>query len=394
MSQRKHDRGMVYLLVLVTAGVTVSMGMLAVFAAAAQREVQELAIERERAALRAEAGIQIALAAIGSNDAWRSAAGGQVVATQTMDRGELTVAATDADGVLDDEATDPFTLTATATYGKARQKLAADFEIELGAVEALEYALVAQGGVTNTGSINLDFGDVEFTLSTLLLDSLNPWSGAKDMDDIGMPDPGVIAQYETLGTVLPLSMSSGGTGTLYEDLLLTIDDAESKEDRTTPNADRVYVIDGRGGPVLLNELTLVGTLVVVNATSLEITRPKTMRPSAEGHPLLLTAAPLTLNGVSKQEMSSKVKGEDPREGGPDFDQNGNRGAQGPIYVDNNVTIVNGMDMIGTLMSTGEVFIAGNVSIERNDAFLASPPPGFRSEGGPKLIAGSWRAIVD
>jgi hypothetical protein len=119
-----------------------------------------------------------------------------------------------------------------------------------------------------------------------------------------------------------------------------------------------------------------------------------MRPSAEGYPLLLTAAPLTLDGVSKQSMNNKVKGEDPREGGPDFDQTGNNGAQGLIYVDNNVTIVNGMDMIGTLMSTAEVFISGNVDIERQDAHLEAPPPGFQTRAGARLVAGTWRRVVD
>ncbi len=394
MSPRRQERGGVYLLVLVTAGVAMSMGVLAVAAAASQREIQEIAIDRERAGAIAESGIHLALDAIEGNSTWRLTPAGRVLGPLTLDRGQLWVDATDADGSLTDDDSDPFTLTATATFGQARQRVAVDIESAFEPIEALEHALVAHGGVTNTGDITLSVDTATLDISIPLIAELDPWNRMREMGDIALPDPGVIAQYQAMGTVLPQSMSNGGEGMLYEKLLLTIDAAESKADRTAPNADRVYVINGRGGPVLLTDLRLVGTLVVVNATSLEISSPKTMRPSAEGHPLLLTAAPLTLDGVSKRSTNNALKGEDARPTGPDFDRKGNQGAQGLIYVNNNVAIVNELDLIGTLMSTGQVFVSGEANIERNDAYLEAPPPGFRGGTVPRIVAGSWRAVVD
>lgn len=394
MSPRDQERGMVYLLVLVTAGVTVSMGMLAVFAAAAQREVQELSIERERAALRAEAGIQVGLAAIGSNDAWRSAAGGRVVATQTMDRGELTVAATDADGALDDEETDPFTLTATATYGRAKQRVAADVEVVYTPIEALEYAIVAQGGLTNVGDLSVSFADVSLDVSLVLLGALNPWKGDKGMDEIEMPKPSVIETYAARGTVLPVELSSDAEGMLYEDLILTVADAQSKESRGTADPNAIYVIDGRDGPVRLTDPRIVGTLVVVNASSLELATVRTLRPAGVGLPVLLTDAPLTFDGARSSETDTLIPDTDDDPDGPDFDPDTFDGVQGIIYADSDVSIFNGFDMHGTLMITGSLTTSGETNITWNDAFLEVPPPEFRSGRTWRIVAGTWRAVVD
>ncbi|MEO0630425.1 MAG: hypothetical protein AAFY46_06820, partial [Planctomycetota bacterium] len=153
MSVRIERRGGVYLLVLVASGITMSFGALAVIQSSAQREMQELSIDRQRATARAESALQLAVAALDDAGAWRSSAGGRVFGPITLERGEAWVDATDADGDLGDDAQEAFTLTATATFGQAKSLVAVDLAYETDNVEALSYPFPVAGGADGPGEL-------------------------------------------------------------------------------------------------------------------------------------------------------------------------------------------------------------------------------------------------
>ncbi|MEO1584642.1 MAG: hypothetical protein AAFR96_08730 [Planctomycetota bacterium] len=387
---RSERRGGVYLLVLVSSSITMSMGFLAVTSLSAQREVQELMTEASVAAARAESGMHLAAAAITNDASWRTSIAGRLINETAMIRGTLIVTAVDEDGSLADDDEDPFTLTSIATFGNAKHAVAADFEVGVEPIEALEYPMVVAGGITSAAVLGLRFGAVDVTVSSVLIDELLPWGGERSADDIEMPDPKVVSLYQAAATEVPVVASVGRAGALYDALTLTSSTADSSEGVFVPDPRSIYVIDGLGGDVRLSAPRIVGTLVVTNARSVEIKAPRVMRPANEGLPVLLTDAPLTIDGATATNADGSIPVEDDNnfvDG--DFD-----GVQGLIYVDDNVVLRNGLDLHGTLMATGKATISTGVTIDRNDAFLEAPPPEFRDAEQIRLISGSWRVIVD
>lgn len=394
MIRAAERRGGVYLLVLVTSAVSMSIGVLAVTTAAAERESQELEIERHRAVIRAESGIHIALAELSTVSDWRKLVNGRAIGPLIMSRGEIAADVSEIDGDLADDADKTFTVTATASYGRAKQRVAADFEIRVEAVEALEYALVAQGGITSTARLDLEFGSVTVSSRIPLVNELMPWSDAKAMNDIGMPDVSVVKAYAALGTVINPRLSKDSRGREYDELQLTVSGALTDVGSQAGDPRAIYVIDGGGGPVRLTEPAIVGTLVVINASSLELDTVRTLRTASEGLPVLLTDVPLTINAASAAETQDRVADDDDQAEGPDFDDSTFDGIQGIIYADNRVLLSGGLDMHGTLISTERIVMADRVSIQRNEAFLQEPPSGFREGVGLRHVAGSWRQIVN
>ncbi|MEM1072501.1 MAG: hypothetical protein AAGH71_06750, partial [Planctomycetota bacterium] len=301
MRRKPTKRGGVYVLVLVTSVVCMSIGMLAVTASSSSREMQEINLERRRAMLLAESGIHIALQAISQDDAWRMSPAGRIAGTLTLERGELWVDGTDADGDLRDDDTDPFTLTSTATFGRAKQRVAVDLEYSLSPVEAIYYPFpnVADGAGRICSYLYLSpfpvcaggGGFFEASIADLYSETNTSW--------IDKPDPALIQYYQSRGTVIPQSLSQSGVGRKYSDINIT---PTQLDINIEPNPQHIYVLDGNGGDVELESSRLVGTLVIVNARSFELRRPRVVRPGPEGLPVIIADCDVFINDADRDRI--------------------------------------------------------------------------------------------
>ncbi|MEO1535557.1 MAG: hypothetical protein AAFS11_08360, partial [Planctomycetota bacterium] len=383
----------VYLLVLVASGITMSFGALAVIQSAAQREMQELSIDRQRATARAESALQLAVAALDDAGAWRSSVGGRLLGPISLERGEAWVDATDADGDLRDDPQEAFTLTATATFGQAKSLVAVDLAYESDAVEALSYPFPVAGGADGRGQLCTYLTGV-FTPACaggFLQAPINVLYSSTNTSWIDQPDPSLVRQYASLGTTLPLSLSVGSLGSIYQDLVLTTSVVSSGASR---DSQHIYVIDGQDGGVVINDLVLVGTLVAVNTTTLVINDPLVMRPGPAGLPVVITDADLHVVNASPRQMDETWPDTDDIPGEPDFDDPTRDGVQGIIYVDGDLTIDHDMDMWGSIIATGRATINDDVVIRHDSIYTRNPPPGFRVVDSLSAVTGSWRSVME
>ncbi|MEO1715869.1 MAG: hypothetical protein AAFR76_02045 [Planctomycetota bacterium] len=368
-----------------------SIGMLAVTASASNREMQEINLERRRAMLLAESGIHIALQVIEQDDAWRTLPSGRVAGTLTLERGELWVNATDADGDLVDDDMDPFTLTSTATFGSAKQRVAVDLEYSFAPVEAVYYPFpnVADGAgqlcvYTYNSLLPICAGGfLQSPIASLYSDITTSW--------IDKPDPGLIQYYQSRGTVIPQSLSQSGAGRKYSDINITPTQLDMNIE---PNPQHIYVLDGNGGDVELESSRLVGTLVVINARSFELDRPRVVRPGPEGLPVIIADCDVFINDADRDRIEETWPDTDDLPEGPDFDEPNFDGIQGIIYADGDIWIDHDLQMRGSVIVTGRADIDDNVTIRHDSAYVDSPPPGFRVTDSLQLVQGSWRTVVD
>ncbi|MEL6795957.1 MAG: hypothetical protein AAFO89_03955 [Planctomycetota bacterium] len=368
-----------------------SIGMLAVTAAASNREIQEINLERRRAMLLAESGIHIALQVIEQDDAWRILPAGRVAGTLTLERGELWVDATDADGDLVDDDMDPFTLTSTATFGGAKQRVAVDLEYSFAPVEAVYYPFpnVADGAgqlcvYTYNSFLPICAGGLlQAPISSLYSNTTTSW--------IDKPEPSLIQYYESRGTVIPQSLSQGGNGRKYRNINITPSQLDVD---ITPNPRHIYILDGTGGDVELEASRLVGTLVVVNARSFELHQPRVIRPGPEGLPVIVADCDVLIRDAGPNRIEETWPDDDDLADGPDFDDPSFDGVQGVIYIDGDLQITRDLEMRGSIIATGSATIDDDVTIRHEAAYVESPPPGFRVADDLQLVQGSWRAVVD
>jgi hypothetical protein len=391
MMPSPRRRGGVYLLVLVTSAISMSIGVLAVTTAAASREIQELDIERHRAMARAESGIQLALTAIDADDRWRSIAGGRIVGPLAMDRGTLVVDASDPDGDLADDETHAFTLAATAVYGRSKQRIAVDIEYAFSPVEALRYPFPNEASGKGQICAHLTGVPIPVCAGGTLQPPITSLYNSTTVSSFDRPDPRVVSEYAALGTVIPVALSQGGKGEKYKDLEITTTSLTAGIARDPRH---IYVIDGGGEHVELEDGALVGTLVVVNAASFTFHKPVVARPGPEGLPLILAECDVIIKNADPNEIDETWPDTDDIPGETDFDDPSRDGVQGVIYVDGNIEIDHDLVMWGSIIVTGEATINDEVTIYHDDAYVESPPPGFREDASLRVASGTWRAVVD
>jgi hypothetical protein len=392
MTRHPTRRAGVYVLVLTTSAVTMTIAMIGMATISAQREAGELTGARSRAAILAESAINLAVERIDTDSAWRDASGG-VLVDVTVDGARITAEAIDpADGDLANDAGDAFTLTGSAQLGGARQRLAVDFSYTQVAVEGLSYPLILHGGAGGGGSLCVFAWSMPLPVcGGLILAQIKDVFPAVSMSWIDLPDPSVVQQYAAMGTPISTDCSAGGRGKVYPNLVLSSD---SGPGGGTPDPRAIYVLDGCGNDVILNSPRIAGTLVVINAQSVSIQQPRVFRSGPEGLPIILAHADVYFVDAGTSSIDATAPDTDDDPSGPDFDDPTFDGMQGIIYVDGNIDASGYFDLRGTLMATGAATFAGASTITANPLHRSNPPEGFTVADELRMVAGSWRAVVD
>lgn len=386
-------RAGVYVLVLTTSSVTMMIAMIGMGALSAQREAGDLTAARTRAALLAESAINLAADAIDQDPNWRSVSGGRLVDV-IVDGADVSAEATDSvDGDLADDAGEGFTITGSARLRGARQRLSVDFEYTQTAISGLTVPFIATGGGAGSGSLCIFFPSMPLPvcggqISILPISSI---FSAVSMSWAELPDPSVVQQYAGMGTAIPLECSQGGHGFAYQGLILSVTEGPGGG---APDPRAIYVLDGCGGDVKLTNPEIAGTLVVVNTNLIRIQTPRVFRSGPEGLPIILADCDVEFHDAAASLIDNTVPDTDDDPDSPDFDDPTFDGMQGIIYANGDITATGRFDLRGVLLTTGVATFGGQSSITENPLHKANPPEGFTKPDALRMVAGSWRAVVD
>lgn len=172
------------------------------------------------------------------------------------------------------------------------------------------------------------------------------------------------------------------------------------------NADGIYVIDGNGSPVSIRECRIVGTLVVVNATYVEITEQVNWEPARPNFPALVVRGDIHCRFIDG-ELKESDEGMNFNPPQTPFlsvtdsvlDDSYPSAIAGIVYCTGNLTVDGNNNrysaaFYGMLIVNGSCLIEreANVFIRFDSVHLDDPPPGFGSGPSHQIRRGSWRQV--
>lgn len=172
------------------------------------------------------------------------------------------------------------------------------------------------------------------------------------------------------------------------------------------NPEGIYVIDANGGVVVVRESRIVGTLVVLNATAVELRDQVNWEPARPNFPALIVQGDIRLRlvngtlqeddeGVNFNPVQTPYNGVSDASLGDSYPS----AIAGIVYCSGNLLMdgnSNGNIMVidGVVIANGTCTInqEASVFIEYNSQHLADPPPGFRPQSINQIQRGSWRRV--
>lgn len=172
------------------------------------------------------------------------------------------------------------------------------------------------------------------------------------------------------------------------------------------NPDGIYVIDGNGSSVAIRESRIVGTLVVVNASYVEITEQVNWEPAHPNFPALIVQGDIHFRPIDgtlreSEEGINFNPPQTPYMSATDstLDDSYPSAIAGIVYCTGNMAI-DGNNNGFSAAFHGVLVVAGSCVIEReagayieyDPAARDAPPPGFDSTPSNQIRRGSWRQI--
>lgn len=403
-------RGTVLLIILAVVALVVvlilsSMAVITTRRAAAEARVASLA-----ARTAAEAGLELALAEAANSYAWRNAVKGGVpfAASDSFPSASFSVTAVDpVDADLASSLNDAVVLTATGLSGTARQMVAITLDPDHTPVTGLACALAAGSDITITsGTVRsqgliMSNAGITATSSNVLAPAaaVGAISGATygSTRSAGVPAVQIPSQpwldYTAIGSVL----TYGLTGGQIRNVVL----GPSRNPFGPTNVNGIYVVDAAGNDLLLRDCRIFGTLVVLNARTVEVRTCVVMDPVVDGWPVLIVQGNLYLTPLSG-DLSESTVGVNfnpvsvPYRGASDADLADTYASSlnGLVYASGNVSSDVGTrcTITGALLVGGKASLTGEFNL-RYRASAVSGPPGFRAGSGFGIRPGSWARVV-
>lgn len=208
------------------------------------------------------------------------------------------------------------------------------------------------------------------------------------------PPDDVFAYYVANGTPL-------GTNQIQRQLI-----SPYQNPYGSTNPDGIYVIDANGGSVSIRECRIVGTLVVLNATDVEISEQVNWEPAWPNFPALMVQGDINCRLIdgALEESSEQVNFNPPQTPfqsvtDSTLDDSYPSAIAGIVYCTGNLSVDgnnNGYEAVfdGLIIVNGSCVIEreANVVIVYNAAHFDAPPPGFASGLSNQIQSGSWRQV--
>ncbi|MCC6679098.1 MAG: hypothetical protein IT436_18390 [Phycisphaerales bacterium] len=403
-------RGTVFLVVLSVVALVVVLILASMAVITARRAAAEARVSAVIARAAAESALELALADAANSFAWRTSvkSGAPFAASDSFPAASFSVTAADpVDGDVTTSLDDPVTLTGAGLSGSARQMASVVLELDTTAVSGLGCALAAGGDITLSSATVRSLGTIASNASVTATSSsvlapviaVGSISGSTYGVSRTPLSPAVQipaqpwADYTTIGSALSYSLAGGQ--------LRNVVIGPGRNPYGTTNAQGVYVVNAGGGNLLIRDARILGTLVVINAGTVEVRGSVVMDPAVTGWPVLIVQGSVYFTTVGN-DLSESAAGANfnpvavPYRGDSDIDTFDNFAStlNGIVYASGNITsdAATRCTIRGALLTAGKASLAGELNL-RYCINTAAAPPGFRAGGGFKIRPGSWARAV-
>jgi hypothetical protein len=381
MHQRRFHRGSVYLTVLSVSMIVSVIGVGALLAVRQQRLASDMADDADSARVAARSGIDIARYLIASDASWRTTHTSGTWQTISFRNRQAGIDVTDpGDGTLSNCYSDPVLVTSTGLSGSAQQIMQVTLAPELKPLGCLAAALTVNGGLAvKGGGINSDGlvacngtisggGPLNANAEAFAITNLNlNGSGTRTIVNTAraVPASTVFDYYVAFGTPISYDANSGNFKQI------TLSPTRNPYGATNPRG--IYYCDCQGKTATLEDLTINGTLVLLNCKNdTQIKGAPSFAGLSANQPTLLVDGSLIIN-VDKYPVS----------------------LNGPIYVSGALTVSSNASINDPLIVGGSCTINGALTINYDPAPFNAAPEGFyQLPCNMRPVSGSWKPAVN
>jgi hypothetical protein len=416
-------RGSVYVIVLASAMLLVTIGVGAALAARTQLRNSRLTIDTSQAREIARLGIDLAAMYMRNDANWRtSRTSGAWLTNYAVPGGTCDVYVTDpVDGDLSNDADQEVQITSIGYTNSARYKLQCRMKPSASrGMTSLAYALTSNGniaigigyGLTASGSAVATNGNfIANLLSTInagvevgggfTLLSLGTLNGYVLTNAATKEVPTASTLFSTYGSLCTdisiLSLEVNGSSRRMRNVLL----APLSNPYGATNAAGIYRIDCAGTPIEIRDCRIVGTLILISPGSGSVIQSgMIMQTNSSSYPTLLVNGNMSFNISSTLSESNGAKlnpAGTPYNGVSNSDSSDTWPSylQGLFYISGNATFNSTTTLTGGLITGGTTTLNSSLTITPDSSLYTSPPVGFtRSTRYMVFVPGSWKRMVD
>lgn len=408
----RDRRGSAYVLVLAAVGAVTAIVLLGSEQAQLQRRTTQTASNAQAARALALSALEIGAQRIASGTAWRSAlpGDGQWLTDRRLGTGLVSLQATDpVDNDLTKGNEDAVTLKASATIGSVYQAFSARFNPVLAPLPALSNA------ITVGGTVNVSGGSITSSVPLTSNASVTSKSAtvALPVEAVGsitgttytsttttpvaartMPVAAdIIAAYTPLATTISYSAT---TGTLERCLL-----SPASNPFGAVNPKGIYLINCAGQKITVQNVRVVGTLILVNPRSdSQIAGSVCFEQGPDALPVLIVDGSCTF-AATAVDLSEQSVGVNLNPASTPFATLSNTTQldaypselRGLVYVSGNLTLQGELTLRGSLIVGGTLATSGTVAITPDTTLTQSPPLGFRTVSGMAIAPGTIARVA-
>jgi len=408
-------RGGIYIAVLGSSMLVTLIGLSALAMVRAQRLAVERAIDTDAARLYAESAVELGIQWIASNPNWRTTyTSGNWATNVAMADGKFSLAGVDpTDGNLANRLTDPLVLTGTGIKGSAQQMVQVTLVPATTPIDALKMAIHTAGEFHIRSGKSLLVSGAPASTNTTLRNDGTITGNAECLASTGggtvtgnvkilaatkaMPDPGLMATYTALGTVI------SPPSTIEKTVLAP---AVNPWVPAATNADGVYVIN-LSSNLTIRRCRINGTLVINGpGRTVSIENNVLIHPYRADYPVLITNAKLVIKHVSGTSLSESSEGANFNPPAAPYLGVSNSNmtdtfpseVQGLVHARDlfemdNTARVRGLVICESAALSDAVNVPGTPEIIYDPLLYSNPPMGYTKYAAMAVKPGSWKQVV-
>jgi hypothetical protein len=408
--------GSIYVVALSFGLLLAVIGLGAIAAARSYDRAQDRMNDAADARNYAFSAVEVARRQIATDPNWRTDnSNGTWFSSQPIGSGTMSVQVVNPNGPLNNADNDPVIITALGFKGTARQMLTVTLTANTAPLTCLGVGLYCGGGgsfsnATVGGTSTMSSGGtLTLTSSTFNANRFEALAivpvgctgmGPQTILSTGrtLPSSTALSYYTSHGTAISYASLPNG-GTLQQCLL----SPNSNPFGSQPDPQGIYVIDCGGQNITIQNVRVVGTLVLLNTSNSSIIQGSVnMAPVVNGFPALLVNGSIQI-GFTSAPLAETTAGNLNPPGTP-YNGVSNTTAsdsypsiiQGLVYVSGNVSLTSGASATfkGNLITAGTLSVQGTLNMTY-DPSNQTPPPGFFTTPPPMVVSpGTWARVVN
>ncbi len=421
MTHNRPHNGFLYLSVLFTSLIVITMATAAFSISTNRLRGEESELDARSALRAAEAESHRVACMISTADlSWRTTStSGTLCPRRAGDNGAVLASRlTDADADLADDPGDLVELTCFAAVGRAQRAVSCTLQPVIKPLPILDYTLISSGNISVGASGVLACSGKVRCGSSVVLNSAAAASAAQwnvttsisnsargeilvSGQALAIPASNITTSYQAIGTQIPITSLtlSGGSRRLRKLII-----SSTVNPFGAANSEGVYWIDAGGLPIQISECRIEATLVIINSTLVTISAANLWKAPITGGAALMSTAPIRFDQCVRElnESTANVNYNPtnlPYRSISDSDTSDRypSSIEGLVYTPalfewtaNNA--INGM-LIRSKIVCGSATIAGVMSIDDDRTSQKTPPLGFRLYDSMRFVRGSWRSVA-